>query len=233
MPGLAQLGARAGPAPAPAVRMAIVTAVGSSMSATYSGSVKPRMTLVRSKTNCSWLRGMPIMSRMIRSGSRAATSVTKSASPRSAISSTISAATPSTSAFIEPELPGREPPGHDAAHAGVAGVVHVDHRPEELDELGRQVGDVGALARAEQLGVPAGLDDVGVPGDGVVGRLGHAHVGQPGQDHPGDRPLGPQGGEGLGPLVEAAASTNRGRTGRSGPAQVPTCAVTVVRGRPR
>ena len=93
----------------PAVRIAIVTPIGSSMSSTYSGSVKPRITFVRSNTNSSWLRGMPIMSRMIRSGSRAATSVTKSPSPRSAISSTISAATPSTSAFISPSCRGVNP----------------------------------------------------------------------------------------------------------------------------
>ena len=76
------------------------------------------------------------------------------------------------------ELSGREAPGHDAAQPGVAGVVHVDHRAEELEELLRQVGDVGALARAEQLGLPAGLDDVGVAGDRPVGRLGDAQVRQ-------------------------------------------------------
>ena len=58
-------------------------------SGTYSGSPRPRITLVRSKMNCSWLRGIPIMSTMIRSGRMAATSVTKSPSPRSMTSSTI------------------------------------------------------------------------------------------------------------------------------------------------
>ena len=55
---------------------------------------------MRSKMNRSWLRGMPIMSTMIRSGSVAATSVTKSPSPRSMMPSTISAAIASTSPFI-------------------------------------------------------------------------------------------------------------------------------------
>ena len=50
----------------------------------------------------------------------------------------------------------------------MAGVVHRDHRPEELVELLGQVGDVDTLARLEQLGVPRCLDDVGVLGDGVV-----------------------------------------------------------------
>jgi hypothetical protein len=100
------------------------------------------------------------------------------------------------------QLPGREAARHDAAHAGVPGVVHVDHRPEEVVEVGRQVGDVRALARAEQVGVPAGLDDVGVAGHGVVGRLRQPHVGQPGEDHGRDRALGAQGGEGRLALLE-------------------------------
>ena len=54
----------------------------------------------------------------------------------------------------------------DPAQPGVAGVVHVDHGPEELEELGRHVEDGGArLARAEELGVPADLDHVGVAGE--------------------------------------------------------------------
>ena len=45
-----------------------------------------------SKISRSWLRGMPMRSTMTRSGSRAATSVTKSHSPCAATASTISAA---------------------------------------------------------------------------------------------------------------------------------------------
>ena len=73
---------------------------GSVWSGTYSASPRPRITLVRSKMKRSWLRGMPIMSTMIRSGSVAATSVTKSPSPRSTMSSRISDAIASTSPFI-------------------------------------------------------------------------------------------------------------------------------------
>lgn len=186
-----------------AVRIDIVTPIRSSMSSTYSGSVKPRITFVRSNTNCSWLRGMPIMSRMIRSGRRAATSVTKSHVPRSAISSTISRATPSASAFISPSCLGVKP--RDTMRRMRAWrVVEVDHRAEELDEVGRQVGDVGALARAGQLGVAAGVHDVGVPRHRVAGRLGDAHAGQAGEDHLGDGPFPAQQGERLGPLVERA-----------------------------
>jgi peptide/nickel transport system ATP-binding protein len=52
---------------------------------------------------------------------------------------------------------------------GMTRIVHVDHGPEELQERHRQVGDVGALPRAEQLGVAAGLDHVRVPADRKVG----------------------------------------------------------------
>ena len=78
-------------------------------SGTYSSSARPRMMLVRSKMNRSWLRGMPIMSTMIRSGSVAATSVTKSPSPRSITSSTIAAAVASTSPFMRSSCLGVKP----------------------------------------------------------------------------------------------------------------------------
>ena len=64
--------------------------------------------------------------------------------------------------------PRGEPGRHQFAQAGVAGVVHRDHRAEELVEFLGQIGDVDALARLEQLRVAAGLDDVGVLGDGPV-----------------------------------------------------------------
>ena len=59
----------------------------------------------------------------------------------------------------------RERLRHDAAQPGVARVVHVDHRAEELGEERRHVEDAGALARAEEVGVAAGLDHVAVAGD--------------------------------------------------------------------
>ena len=67
------------------------------------------MTFVRSKMNFSWLRGMPIRSTMIRSGRMAATSVTKSPSPRSITSSRIPAAVASTSPFIASSCRGVKP----------------------------------------------------------------------------------------------------------------------------
>ena len=90
---------------------------------------------------------------------------------------------------------------HDPAQPGMAGVVHVDHRPEELEELGGHVEDGGArLARAEQLGVPADLDHVGVTGDGVVARArgdgdDRLHL-DLGVLEEGDGALGAQRGEG-------------------------------------
>ena len=67
--------------------------------------------------------------------------------------------------------PRAERVGHDAAQPGVPGVVHVDHGPEVLIELGGQVGDVGrAFPGAEHVGVPAGLGHVRVPDQGVVSR---------------------------------------------------------------
>ena len=48
------------------------------------------------------------------------------------------------------------------AQPRVARVVHVDHRAEELVEGLGQVGDVAAPARAEELGVAAHLEHVGV-----------------------------------------------------------------------
>ena len=89
-------------------------------SGTYSGSPSPRMTLVRSKMNFSWLRGMPIMSTMIRSGSVAATSVTKSPSPRSMIVVDDLGRDRLDVALHLVELPRREAAGHDPAHAGRA-----------------------------------------------------------------------------------------------------------------
>ena len=61
-------------------------------SGTYSSSAAPRMMLDWSNTK-SWCEdGIPIRSQTMRSGRRAATSVTKSHSPRSQTSSTISRA---------------------------------------------------------------------------------------------------------------------------------------------
>ena len=47
-------------------------------------------------------------------------------------------------------------------------IVHVDHRAEELVELGWEVGDVGAGPRLEEVGLTACCHDVGVFGERVV-----------------------------------------------------------------
>ena len=61
----------------------------------------------------------------------------------------------------------------------MAGVVHVDHRPEEVEHLGRHVHHGGgALAGLEDLGVPARLGNVGVAGQRVVARTLRDHVRQ-------------------------------------------------------
>ena len=137
-------------------------------SGTYSGSPSPRITLVRSKMNFSWLRGIPIMSTMIRSGRVAAMSVTKSPSPRSMIVVDDPGGGGLDVTLHLVELPGREAARHDPAHARVLRVVHVDHRPEELEEVRRHVADVRAAPRAEELRVLARLEHVGVPGERVV-----------------------------------------------------------------
>ena len=73
----------------PAVRMAVMR---SPKSGTYSSSPAPRITFDWSNTKSYWDAGIPIRSHTMRSGSRAATSVTKSHSPRSHTWSTISLA---------------------------------------------------------------------------------------------------------------------------------------------
>src|SRR5262249_29954881 len=76
--------------------------------------------------------------------------------------------------------PGGERARHDPAEAGMARVVHVDHRPEVLVELGRKIRDRrGAPAGREHLRVPARSHDVRVPDQGVVPRppLGERRLG--------------------------------------------------------
>ena len=68
---------------------------------------------------------------------------------------------------------GREPLRHDRAEPEVLGVVHRDHRSEELAEFLVEIADVDpAAARTEQLRIAAGVPDVVVAGDGVVPRAG-------------------------------------------------------------
>src|SRR5437867_2219167 len=59
---------------------------------------------------------------------------------------------------------GREPGAHQLPELRVPGGVHVDHRAEELVQLGYLVGDVDAVAGDERLGIHARADDVGVAG---------------------------------------------------------------------
>ena len=70
------------------------------------------------------------------------------------------------------QLPRGERAGDDAALAGVAGVVHVDERAEELERLGRHVGDRRSTPWPEQksCGPAADLDHLGVAGDRVERR---------------------------------------------------------------
>ena len=114
---------------------------------------------------------------MIRSGSRAATSVTKSHSPLLDDVVDDLDRSPLHVVLQLVEHPRGEAAGDDPALLGVPGVVHVDDRAEELQELLGHVTDVRAApARAEQIGAPAGLDDVGVAGERVVARaLGQDH----------------------------------------------------------
>ena len=86
---------------------------------------------------------------------------------------------------------------HDAAQACVARVVHVDHRPEEVEHLHRQVGNGGgAPAGNEDLGVPARLRDIGMARHGPVARaLRHDErelLGDVGLLEEGHGPLAPQ-----------------------------------------
>ena len=70
----------------------------------------------------------------------------------------------------------RETPGHDAAQASVAGIIHVDHRAIELEHLDRKVGDVRTLPGAEQVWLLAGRDDVGVAHERPVTGARREHV---------------------------------------------------------
>ena len=63
---------------------------------------------------------------------------------------------------------GREAGRHELAQSSVSRIVHVDHRAEELVELGWEVGDVGAGPRLEEVGLTACRHDVGVFGERVV-----------------------------------------------------------------
>ena len=83
--------------------------IGFAPGATYSGSPRPRMMFVWSKTNCVWLSGMPIMSQMIPSGSGAAIFATKSHSPWSITASTSALARRSTSCCRRPSARGVKP----------------------------------------------------------------------------------------------------------------------------
>ena len=64
----------------------------------------------------------------------------------------------------------------------MAGIVHVDHGPEELQELRRHVEDARRPGgRGEDLRGAAQLDDVGVAGDreiAVARREGNGGVGE-------------------------------------------------------
>ena len=184
--------------------------------ATYSGSPRPRMMLVCSKTNCVWLSGIPIMSQMIPSGSGAAMSRTKSHSPLSITASTSSAGAPLDVALELRERARREAARHDAAQPRVARIVHRDHRAEELVQLRRQIGNVDALARAEEIAAPARRHHVGVARHRPVARplrqrdlrrrlelLVERH-----------RPLAAQQREGA--LALLAAGRSRTRAGRGG-----------------
>ena len=96
---------------------------------------------------------MPIISQMISSGSAAAMSLTKSHSPRGATrvdDRRAPARAPSSSTRADHAR--REALVDQQAQLGVARRVHVDHRAEELEQLDRQVADVGAAAGDEQLG---------------------------------------------------------------------------------
>ena len=67
--------------------------------------------------------------------------------------------------------PRRERRRDDAPQSGVARIVEVDHRTEELEELRRHVEDArGTAPRAEQLGPVARLHDVSVAGNRVIAR---------------------------------------------------------------
>ena len=92
------------------------------------------------------------MSQMTSSGNGCDSTSTRSTSPFSQNPSITSVQIVSTESSTPGSCRGVNDAGHDAALAGVAGVVHVDERAEELERLGRHVGDRHrALAGAEVL----------------------------------------------------------------------------------
>ena len=142
------------------------------------------------------------MSQMISSGSRAATSTTKSHPP--GVGHPVDDVVGHELDAILDRLDHARVEGgrHDAAQAGVARVVHVDHGAEEVEHLLGHVDDGGgAPARLEDLGVPAGLRDVGVRGQRVVALAL--------RDHVGSAPRGSQAPRRTASAAHAAASGRR------------------------
>ena len=151
------------------------------------------------------------MSQMIFSGSVAATSATKSHGP---VDEQVVDDRSGRAADVVLELrdhAGGERAGDDPPQPGVPGIVHVDHRPEVLVELDRQVRDAGrALGGGEDRGVLARLDHVRVLHQGVVtpSRVGERALGLGEERRP---RLGPQLREGGRPVAQRQAPELRGR----------------------
>ena len=121
----------------PASNIAVIGSRPPSMS----GSPAPRMTFVASSTVRNSLRGMPIMSQMTSSGNGCESAVDEVDLALLAHAVDHLGADRLDRIEHRRELPRRERARHDAALARVARVVHVDERPEELQGLGRHVGD--------------------------------------------------------------------------------------------
>ena len=130
-------------------------------------SPNPRITLVQ--WNIRWWSssGMPIMSQITCNGSGPASSATISPLPSGCSAIIVFDQAPRPVAHRDlgagHDLRG-ERPADDVAQTQVARVVHDDHRPEVLGQLGVRVVDGDARARAEDVRMAAGVPDVVVPG---------------------------------------------------------------------
>ena len=105
------------------------------------GRRAPRITLVASSTVSNSLRGMPIMSQMTSSGNGWDMHLDQVG--LALLAEPVDDLGADRLDRIEHalQLPRRERAGDDAALTGVARVVHVDERPEEVERLRRHVGD--------------------------------------------------------------------------------------------
>ena len=137
-----------------------------------SGSPAPRMTLVASSTVSNSLRGMPIMSQMMRSGNGREIASTRSTSPFSHISSITSVQTVSTESSTACSSRGaKERPTMPRWRAWRGLSMAMNDPKNSMVSAGMSKMLTEPLPEQKSCGRLADLEDVGVPGRRVEGEL--------------------------------------------------------------